>query len=108
MPDWWLPYVQSFVSRVQWLSQFSSFQVSSFGRTRSHNASVGGASSSQHLVWTAADLVPEYPDTMETLSQAASDSQAFGYVLNEGDHVHVQLFPASQIPPWVFDAVSQA
>lgn len=105
LPVWWQPHVEEFINRVNWLSQWAGFTVSSFGRTVSHNQSVGGVSHSQHLLWTAADLVPVYPDDMDSLEQTAKATQAFGFVLNEGDHVHVQLYEAGQIPDWVWSAV---
>lgn len=108
LPSWWIPYVQSFVSRVQYLyATRLPFGVSSFGRTVSHNAAVGGARHSQHLLWTAADLVPQN-GSMEELEREARDSDMFGFVLNEGDHVHVQLFTAGYVPDWVFDQVAIA
>jgi len=107
VPAWWQPYVQEFVNRVTWLSDYASFTVSSFGRGRSRNAAVGGSPHSQHLLWTAADLVPSDGD-MYGLANLARSSGAFGFVLNEGDHVHVQLFSASAIPAWVFDQVATA
>jgi hypothetical protein len=105
MPDWWVPYVNEFVNRVRYLGNWAEFTVSSFGRTKTHNREVGGASSSQHLIWTAADLVP-YDGDMAGLAELARETGAFGYVLNEGDHVHVQLFTASSVPAWVFDQVA--
>lgn len=104
LPSWWSANVQEFINRVTFLSNFADFTVSSFGRTRDHNASVGGVSHSQHLLWTAADLVPSDGD-MEALAELARETQAFGYVLNEGDHVHVQLARADQIPDWIWSYV---
>lgn len=104
MPQWWIPYVYNFVQRVQSLAQLVPFQVTSFVRSRAHNAAVGGVSDSQHLLGTAADLVPT-GGTMDDLAAAAAQSGLFGYVLPEGDHVHVQLYPAGMIPAWIFDQV---
>jgi len=39
----------------------SALRVSSAWRTKAHNAKVGGAASSQHLVF-ATDIVPTFPD----------------------------------------------
>jgi hypothetical protein len=102
IPGWWLPYVQDFVGRATQLYQQFPFQVTSFGRTASRNAAVGGAAHSQHLLWTAADLVPNGYGSMSDLEDAANASGLFGYVLNEGNHVHVQLFAANQLPDWLF------
>jgi hypothetical protein len=108
MPAWWLPYVREFIGRVQTLYNTVPFVVSSFGRTVSHNRAVGGASDSQHLTYTAADLVPTGGWTMDDLEASARESQLFAFVLNEGDHVHVQLFRAGQIPPNYFAAIARA
>lgn len=99
-----MPQVRYFANLAAPLFTYGPLSISSFGRTRSHNAAVGGAANSQHLVWTAADLVPLDGD-MQGLEYAARQ-MGFGFVLNEGDHVHVQLYAAGQIPADVFRAVS--
>ncbi len=103
-PRWWLPVVSQFVGLLGQLLTQSPSTVSSFIRSRAHNASVGGVSDSQHLIGTAADLVPADGD-LDSLEQIAR-TIGFGFVLNEGDHVHVQLFPARTVPPEVFDLVA--
>jgi uncharacterized protein YcbK (DUF882 family) len=105
-PDWWTPYVSAFVQRVRALP--GPFTVSSWGRTVSHNRAVGGAEQSQHLVWTAADLVPQGAMSMAELHDAAVASGNFGYVLDEGDHVHVQLYRGGVLPPQLFRDVAVA
>jgi len=84
------------------------FQISSWGRSVSHNKAVGGAAQSQHLLWTAADLVPTGGESMARLEAVARASGFFGYVVNEGDHIHVQLYPASALDPRLFRDVAQA
>lgn len=105
MPDWWTPYVRDFAQRVYQLSYSFPFQVTSFIRSRSHNYEVGGVSDSQHLLGTAADLVPT-SGSLADLADWARGSGLFGFVLLEGDHVHVQLYPGGVIPAWIFDAVA--
>jgi uncharacterized protein YcbK (DUF882 family) len=94
MPDWWTPVLREFAARVQSLGSVAPFRISSWLRTLSHNAEVGGATNSQHLIGTAVDLVPLGMST-EQLASIAQRSGLFAYVLDEGDHVHVQLLPAS-------------
>lgn len=109
MPDWWTPYVQSFVQRVTLLGRATGgIRVTSFLRTISHNREVGGAESSQHLLGIAADLVGPPGLSTAELAGYAKRSGFFGYVLDEGDHVHVQLFPAGAVPQWVFQYVARA
>lgn len=106
VPAWWQPVVAEFLRRLGFVSGGGSFSVSSFVRTRAHNAAVGGDPMSQHLLGTAADLVPDDGD-MAGLEAWCRSLGVFGYVLNEGDHVHVQLFPAGTIPAWVYSWVGQ-
>lgn len=105
-PQWWLPVVQQFLQSLVPLFQLGPLSVTSFARTRSHNAAVGGAPSSQHLLGLAVDLVPLDGD-MAGLEEAAR-SFGYGYVLNEGDHVHIQAYPAGQIPDWIYQSVTTA
>jgi peptidase M15-like protein len=98
--------VQTFVQKVIQITLVGPVQVTSWGRTRSHNAAVGGEPSSQHLVWTAMDLVPGDGDMVGLESVART--MGFGFVLNEGTHVHVQLFPAGLLPQWVYDQIAVA
>lgn len=107
VPAWWLPAVQAFVQSVQpvFFSYGQPVTVSSWGRTLEHNAIVGGVSDSQHLLWTAADLVPADGD-MASLADFCRQLPGIGYVLDEGNHVHVQAYPAGYVPAWVFQAVA--
>ena len=104
MPEWWRPYVLRFVSRVQWVASQGGLQVTSWKRSMAHNRAVGGASNSQHLVWTAVDLVPDDGDLLGL--ERVCRQAGFGYVLNEGDHIHVQEFPAGVLPPMVFQLLA--
>lgn len=107
-PDWWLPAVEGFqqaISPVFYADPTVPVTISSWWRTRAHNAEVGGAPNSQHLLGTAVDLVPADGD-MEGLAAFARTLPGVGFVLNEGTHVHVQAYPAGTLPPWVFEAVA--
>lgn len=63
-------------------------------RTPEGNRAVGGVANSRHLSGDAADFVPQGGETLGQL--AARLMRQFGgiagaRVINEGDHVHVQL-----------------
>jgi hypothetical protein len=61
--------------------------VTSWGRTVSHNAAVGGVPTSLHLRWRAVDVV--YDRTVE-LKLAVAVAAAFDLqVLREADHDHI-------------------
>lgn len=69
-------------------------------RTPSGNRAVGGKANSRHLAGDAADFVPQGGETMAQL--AARLMRQFGglpgaRIINEGDHVHVQL-PGWNLP----------
>lgn len=63
-------------------------------RDREHNAAVGGAVGSQHRWACAFDLVVP----REQWTEAARRLRAAGFfVLDEGDHLHAQAFPAGAL-----------
>ncbi|KKN27908.1 hypothetical protein LCGC14_0859630 [marine sediment metagenome] len=63
--------------------------VSSWGRTAKHNADVGGASNSFHLVWLGADVVYDEP---VPLGRAKSFARRLGLrLVREDDHDHLQV-----------------
>jgi len=65
------------------------FQVTSWYRSPSHNRRVGGDPDSQHLVGAALDVVTEKPGKL------AAEFARFGWqAVNEGDHLHLQAWPA--------------
>src|SRR5512139_1500616 len=70
-------------------------QLTSGKRTPEHNRAVGGVPNSYHLSGDALDLIPgESGWTMGRLHAEASNlarQWPGAKVLNEGDHVHVQL-----------------
>jgi len=103
VPAGWMPYVRLFVQRAYGIGQDLDVAVTSWHRTRSHNREVGGVDASQHLVATAWDV--SGPDQDLYAARAASSGLV---VVDEGDHIHVQLFRAGVLPAWVFDQVARA
>lgn len=91
-PPPWLyawPPVQEFVRRavaIDW-----PWQATSWWRDVEHNARVGGHAYSQHLLGLAADSAP----SSEGFRRAARAAGLI--VVAEGDHDHVQLFPAGHV-----------
>lgn len=80
-----------FLCRLVSLYELQPFSVSSWLRTPTHNAAVGGHPESLHLAGLAADLVPDNHGTIETL---ASHAKACGLHYEVADdHLHVQVFP---------------
>lgn len=78
-----------------------SFPVTwtSWYRDRINNERVGGDPRSQHLLAWAVDGVVQATD-LNSFVQAASQ---LGFtVVDEGDHVHLQAFPAGVIPEHFF------
>jgi len=66
--------------------------ATSFWRDPRENRRVGGAEGSQHQLGTAIDLI--YPTAQERRSAIASMQRQRLIVIDEGDHVHVQAWPA--------------
>ena len=71
--------------------------ITSYYRTPSKGASVGGSSYSQHLVGLGIDFV--YPTKGERAAALAAMKRAGLIAIDEGDHVHVQALPASKSIP---------
>jgi len=103
VPVWWRPAVHAFVSRAYPLGQDLDVQITSWQRTRSHNREVGGVDASQHLLATAWDVAGPQQGVYATRARAAGL-----VVVDEGDHVHVQLYRGGLVPGWVFDQVARA
>lgn len=72
----------------------AEFALTSWYRTPAGNAAVRGHADSQHLLGLAADFVVRDPQ----LTVTALTGQGLT-ALNEGDHVHVQAFPAGVVAP---------
>lgn len=103
VPSWWKPYVARFVQLAYPIGEDLDVAITSWARSISHNAEVGGVENSQHLIGTAWDIAG--PDQLE---YAARASQRGLIVLDEGDHVHVQLFRAGIVPQWVYSQIAAA
>jgi len=70
--------------------------ITSWWRDRRNNEIHGGQEFSQHLVGLALDL-----DVQDTNRLIADLRREGLFVLDEGDHVHVQLFPAGVVAPLI-------
>ena len=103
VPTWWRPAVQMFLGRAYPIGTDLDVGITSWQRTVSHNREVGGVAQSQHLLATAWDVAG--PDQNTYASRAAAVGLV---VIDEGDHVHVQLFRAGLIPQYLFDQVAIA
>lgn len=77
-------------------NQGARFSMTSWWRSPSKNAAVGGAPNSQHLWGTAFDLVASTPAGYQQL-EAALRARGF-FTIRESDHLHVQAFPAGVLP----------
>lgn len=69
-------------------------RVTSFWRSTDRNRAVGGAARSQHLYGLAADVVPRRADWQRAKRAWQGEDLV---VIDEGDHLHVQRFPAGAI-----------
>lgn len=84
--------VQAARRRFRDPTSFSDARWTSGRRTAQGNRDVGGVPNSRHLTGEAADFVPRNGQTMGQLARQAR--QHFGpnaKILNEGDHVHVEV-----------------
>lgn len=73
---------------------FPGTQITSLNRSAADNARVGGVANSQHLRGTAGDFVVPAPQRQAFMAQARS----LGYeAIDEGDHIHLELPPGSQV-----------
>ncbi len=82
---------RDFINRVLWawwLAGMPPVQATSYIRTPEQNRRVGGAPESQHLVGTALDLI----GPTERMVDFARELGLVG--IDEGSHLHLQLFPA--------------
>lgn len=91
----WYPWIWHFAQVATFAYYRAPFRVSSWYRDPDHNASVGGNADSQHLIATAADLVP----LSGSVEDLARELRAVGLVaVTYPSHVHAQLFRAGQRP----------
>ena len=88
------PEIVEFVRRVKTVR--GSFGISSWWRSVEHNRDVGGNAFSQHLLGLAVDTTPTLSANR---AQLAAAFRAAGLVaIDEGDHIHVQRYPAGVAP----------
>jgi len=97
------PYLRDFIRRVN--AAPGDAAVTSWIRTRAQNDRVGGDSASQHLIGTAADFVARGTTTHAAL--AASLRSVGLVVVDEGDHIHAQLFNAGAAGPFIRAAIAR-
>lgn len=84
-----------FVGRVlNGLPRGGVIALTSWFRTPTENQGVGGDPNSQHLLGLAADFV-----LVDPMLAVTGLTQQGLTALNEGDHLHVQLFTAGQVAP---------
>jgi len=86
--------VKEFMARMlAACSTHPEIEITSWYRDGVDNLRVGGDPVSQHLLGLAVDAVVDDPAHLVAAAQAA------GLVaVDEGDHVHVQMFPAADNP----------
>jgi len=92
-PPFWTAEIGDFVQRVNaaWIAAGApAVRLTSWWRSRYRNAVVGGHPNSQHLTGLAIDVSRDAAG-----SAFANAAAAYGLVpINEGDHWHIQRFPA--------------
>jgi hypothetical protein len=98
-PEWALYYwwnsIYDFVMRMNRVYDQVPFKCNSWWRSQSHNAAVGGARWSQHLIGCAADVAPTYPGELGALARAV---EAQGMIaVRYSTYVHAQLWPAGTL-----------
>lgn len=98
--DDWRPFVVQFLVKLIPIADGMQ-SITSFWRSPEKNRQVHGSPKSQHLIGTALDVVPR--GDFEAFKERA---RLAGLVaVNEGDHVHLQLFQAGQRPPGIESGV---
>jgi hypothetical protein len=77
-----------FEDKIRLLAVLFPLSVTSWLRSRKHNAAVGGVPNSQHLAGVAVDIVLD--DTNQTAEFVTWATRQHLQVIIEGDHLHVQ------------------
>lgn len=77
-----------FEDKIRLLAILFPLSVTSWLRSRKHNAQVGGVANSQHLTGEAVDIVLD--DTNQTAEFQTWALRNGLQVIIEGDHLHVQ------------------
>ncbi len=83
---------RAFASRVNTALRGMNLTFVNWYRSPEHNRRVGGAPGSQHQIATAVDLV--FPTSTRALALKRLKAQGL-IAVDEGDHVHVQAYPAN-------------
>jgi len=102
-----LAFARAFPEFYRWLlprlnelaRTFPNWQATSWYRTPGRNFEVGGAARSQHLLAWAADFSGPRDQARAFVELARRRGLV---AVDEGDHVHVQMFPAGVIPDRFF------
>ena len=81
-----------FEDKIKTLAVLYRLSITSWIRSKKHNAAVGGQPTSQHLLGTAVDVVLDDPNDKGDFSLDAARLQLT--VVTEGDHLHVQELPS--------------
>jgi len=77
-----------FEDKIRCLALLFELSVTSWIRSKSRNAAVGGAANSRHLLGLAVDVVLDDPGARVFFE---SHAKTLGLqVIDEGDHLHVQ------------------
>lgn len=77
-----------FASRIVAYCSVTDASVTSWGRTKAHNESVGGVLGSLHQVWLAVDVTYDLPVSIHEAEHLAA---SLGLMLiREVDHDHLQ------------------
>lgn len=77
-----------FEDKIRLLAVLFPLSVTSWLRSRKHNAQVDGVPNSQHLIGAAMDVVLD--DTNQTAEFTVWAARQGLQVIVEGDHLHVQ------------------
>jgi len=89
-PGFWSAWNRAVGSAWQ---RTGGFQVTSWWRSPERNREVGGSDVSQHLLGVAFDVLPRTSRVYQGLRSAGFQ------VIDEGDHLHVQPWPAGAARP---------
>ena len=81
--------IGEFTTAVAQYGMLMNASVTSWGRTKAHNAAVGGVSYSGHRFWLGCDLVYDAPEPPSGVRQETAERLGLK-LLVEGDHDHVQ------------------
>lgn len=69
------------------IKYFLKLDITSWWRSYSKNKQIGGTNRSQHLIGWGFDIIPATENNNKKLQKIGL------HTLNEGDHIHAQIFP---------------